>query len=211
MKDFIEKNKIAIGIVIIIIMAVLYFCIISPNQVEKTEGVLDSPLTELEPIDDPKEEAYESPPVIKVDVKGAVRSPGVYIAAEGDRVIDLIETAGSFKKNADSDKVNLAQLVEDQMVIYVPKVGEETEGAIAEMDTEGVGGTAAGSDSNKVNLNTATQSELETLSGIGPAKAMAIIEYRESIGKFAKIEDLKNIAGIGEKTFEKLQNSITVK
>ena len=64
---------------------------------------------------------------------------------------------------------------------------------------------------DQVNLNTATQAELETLTGIGPSKAIAIIEYRETTGKFQQIEDLKNISGIGDKTFEKLQDSITVK
>ncbi len=71
--------------------------------------------------------------------------------------------------------------------------------------------SATSSNNSQVNLNTATQTELETLTGIGPSKAMAIIEYRETTGKFQQIEDLKNIPGIGDKTFEKLQDSITVK
>ena len=139
------------------------------------------------------------------------------MAEPGDRVIDLIAAAGDFTKNADLDKVNLAQLVEDQMVIYVPRVGEEevevagtTFGARWRLGTNGTE-SATSSNNSQVNLNTATQTELETLTGIGPSKAIAIIEYRETTGKFQQIEDLKNIPGIGDKTFEKLQDSITVK
>ena len=139
------------------------------------------------------------------------------MAKTGDRVIDLIAAAGDFTKEANLDKVNLAQLVEDQMVIYVPRVGEEDVGVASTLSASGGGAVTIGnegsasSNENQVNLNTATQAELETLTGIGPSKALAIIEYRETTGKFQQIEDLKNIPGIGDKTFEKLQDSITVK
>ncbi len=81
----------------------------------------------------------EEPVVIKVDVKGAVQTPGVYMAEPGDRVIDLIAAAGDFTKNADLDKVNLAQLVEDQMVIYVPRVGEEEVEVAGTLSAPGTG------------------------------------------------------------------------
>ena len=151
-----------------------------------------------------------------MDVKGAVGTPGVFIAQPGDRVIDLIAAAGDFTKDADLDKVNLAQLVEDQMVIYVPRVGEE-DVELPDIVPASTGSAVTMTSNqmlvmdNQVNLNTATQAELETLPGIGPSKAIAIIEYRETTGKFQQIEDLKNISGIGDKTFEKLQDSITVK
>ena len=152
---------------------------------------------------------------MKVDVKGAVQAPGVFTAQAGDRVIDLIAEAGSFTDKADKDKVNLAQLVEDQMVIYVPKKGEEgvevPAGAPTTVTNRSSGPTGAvDSAGGQVNLNTATQADLETLSGIGPSKATAILEYRETIGTFKQVEDLKNVSGIGDKTFEKLKESISV-
>ncbi|MDQ0218235.1 hypothetical protein ELQ35_00605 [Peribacillus cavernae] len=158
------------------------------------------------------QETTKKPLVVKVDIKGAVKMPGVFTAKEGDRVIDLITRAGNFTANADKDKVNLAQLVEDQMVIYVPEVGEETGMPIAEIPAAGAAvtnGSASGA-GEKVNLNTAVQADLETLPGIGPSKATAILEYREKSGPFKTIEDMKNITGIGDKTFEKLKDSISV-
>ncbi|RFU66168.1 helix-hairpin-helix domain-containing protein [Bacillus sp. V59.32b] len=150
----------------------------------------------------------KSPTVVKVDVKGAVKSPGVFTAKAGERVIDLVTKAGNFTENADKNKVNLAQLVEDQMVIYVPEVGEDA--VSSGMPAEGTAVGSQGAEGDKINLNTAAESDLDTLPGIGPAKATAIIEYREKSGPFQAIEDLKNISGIGDKTFEKLQDSITV-
>ncbi|MGE8078215.1 helix-hairpin-helix domain-containing protein [Peribacillus loiseleuriae] len=138
-------------------------------------------------------------------MKGAVNRPGVYIAAAGDRVIDLIADAGDFTKEADKDQVNLAQVVEDQMVILVPRIGDESGLATVPMTSSG------GSSDGKINLNTATQAELETLTGVGPSKALSIIDYREKTGKFQSVEDLKKISGIGDKTFEKLKDSIKVK
>ncbi|MBY0123859.1 helix-hairpin-helix domain-containing protein [Bacillus sp. S/N-304-OC-R1] len=150
--------------------------------------------------------------IVLVDVKGAVKNPGVYEATGNDRVIDLITKAGGLNENADETQINFALRVEDEMVIYVPKIGEISESAAGEPPA-GVGNIGAGQEKNdgKVNLNTANESELQTLPGIGPAKASAIIEYRETNGPYKVIEDLKSISGIGEKTFEKLKDSIKVK
>ncbi|CAH0139794.1 ComE operon protein 1 [Peribacillus sp. Bi96] len=156
-------------------------------------------------------EIDEEPPIIKVDVKGAVLAPGVFTAQAGDRVIDLISAAGSFTDRADKNKVNFAQIVEDQMVIYVPEVGEEDGGITENIQVASSGSASLGTSSGQVNLNTATQEELETLTGIGPSKAAAILEYRETVGKFEQVDDLKKVSGIGDKTFERLQASISVK
>jgi len=146
--------------------------------------------------------------VKKVDVKGAVKSPGLYIAVDGERVLDLVEKAGGFVAEADLNRVNLAQIVEDQMVIYVPRVGEEQENIPLQAGT----GIGAGSsqESQKVNINTASESELQTLTGIGPSKAATIIQYRTEKGPFKSIEEIKNIGGIGDKTFEKLKDDIEI-
>lgn len=146
-----------------------------------------------------------------VDVKGAVERPGVYEAQTNERVIDLISKAGGLSESADEAKINFAQRVEDEMVIYVPKEGEDSDEAAAIVIGGGAEGTSKAKNDGKVNLNTANEAELQTLTGVGPAKASAIIEFRETNGPFKVIEDLKLISGIGDKTFEKLKDSIKVK
>lgn len=144
---------------------------------------------------------------MKVDIKGAVINPGVYTVTGEERVIDIIEKAGGLLEDADIVKVNLSQKVMDEMVIYIPKIGEEVlaaENIPVNSVSQGGGGDG------KVNINQADASTLDSLPGIGPSKAAAIIEYRETNGPFQKVEDLMNISGIGEKTFEKLKDQITV-
>lgn len=154
-------------------------------------------------------EAEEKETVL-VDVKGAVVHPGVYEAQAGDRVIDLIESAGGLLENADKNQINFAMKVVDEMVLYLPAIGEETS---SDAGTSLALATSYPSSANdgKININTAAQSELETLTGIGPSKAEAIIEYRETNGPFKEIEQLMEISGIGEKTFAKLKEEIKVR
>ncbi|MFJ7746250.1 helix-hairpin-helix domain-containing protein [Peribacillus sp. NPDC097295] len=213
--DTILKKKITLISVAVAIVAIGFYLFFQPKQKPaETEDIFA--VSASKEIDDAaKAETEAGPQIMKVDVKGAVQAPGVFTAQAGDRVIDLIAEAGSFTEKADKDKVNLAQLVEDQMVIYVPKKGEEgaeIQGAVPATVPNGSTetGGAAGSPGGQVNLNTATQADLETLSGIGPSKATAILEYRDSIGNFKQVEDLKNVSGIGDKTFEKLKESISV-
>lgn len=151
-----------------------------------------------------EQEVAEGP--VFVDVKGAVSLPGIYEAKDNDRVLDAIEYAGGLLEIADEKQINFAQKVQDEMVIYVPEKGETIENDAPPLMTSPSNGQANG----KVNINRAELSELETLPGIGPAKAKAIIDYREQQGHFKKVEDIQNISGIGEKTFEKLQESISV-
>ena len=140
--------------------------------------------------------------VIFVDIKGAVKNPGVYQMEVGDRVKDALDAAGGLTGDADSQKVNLAKRLEDQMVIVVPKVGEEAEeipaGATSKEATK----------EGKVNINTATVEELKTLKGVGEKKAEAIIEYRKKNGSFQTKEDLMKVRGIGKKLFESFQERI---
>lgn len=147
----------------------------------------------------------QKPLVMMADIKGAVIKPGVYEIEADDRVIDLIELAGGLTKDAEAASINFAMHVSDEMVIYVPRKGESTEGYVPIQSGQQT------QDKQKINLNTAAASELETLPGIGPSKAEAIIENRETNGPYKTIEDLKNISGIGDKTFEKLKELISVK
>jgi len=166
------------------------------ESVEETEVVVTTVLAEKTEVSTTQET------VIFVDVKGAVKNPGVYHMKVGDRVKDALEAAGGLTEEADSQKVNLAKRLEDQMVIVVPKVGEEAEEIPAgetrkEATKEG-----------KVNINTATVEELKTLKGVGEKKAEAIIEYRKKNGSFQTKEDLMKVRGIGKKLFESFQERI---
>lgn len=153
-----------------------------------------------------------------VDIKGAIKVPQVVPVTPGMRVHDVVEMAGGVTGEADQSQVNLAQLVTDQMVIYVPKVGEEvspsTEALVADSKvtesavSESSGDATSGGD--LVNINTADTTMLQTLSGIGEKRAADIINYRETNGLFETVDDLDQVSGIGEKTMEKLRPLITV-
>lgn len=155
-------------------------------------------------------QSEDVPLSIIVDVQGAVKFPGVYELTEEERLIDAIQAAGGYETEADTRLINHAQKVTDEMFIYIPRIGEDPleEPLFTTVQT---GNANSGNQDGLVNLNTATEAELTTLAGIGPSKAAAIIQYREEQGKFQSIEELKNVTGIGDKTFEKLQNEITVK
>lgn len=139
---------------------------------------------------------------IMVDVKGEVNNPGVYEVENDARVNDIILLAGGFTENADALPVNLAQRIQDEMTIIVPKIGEEN--VISNQ------GNSTGMSDGKIKINYATQSEIETLSGIGPAKAQAIIQYRDENGLFKEVNDLLNISGIGEKTLENIKDELQI-
>ncbi|MFV8240125.1 helix-hairpin-helix domain-containing protein [Aerococcus viridans] len=153
-----------------------------------------------------------------VDIKGAIKVPQVVPVTPGMRVHDVVEMAGGVTGEADQSQVNLAQLVTDQMVIYVPKVDEEvspsTEALVADSKvTESAVSERSGdatSDGDLVNINTADTTMLQTLSGIGEKRAADIINYRETNGLFETVDDLDQVSGIGEKTMEKLRPLITV-
>jgi competence protein ComEA len=153
---------------------------------------------------EPQNPVNEIPENVMVDVKGQVASPGVFELPSGSRMQDAIDAAGGFLPTADDRAINLALKVQDEMSIYVPKTGEEIIQPSASTGHSPEAGETA------VNLNTATETELTTLPGIGPSKAAAIITYRTDNGNFQKVEDLKEVRGIGDKTFEQLKELITV-
>lgn len=183
-------------------------------------------------------EDKKEPDRLAVDIKGAVRFPGLYYVEEGTRVYDVIQLAGKLTEEADPSRINLAEKVVDGAVIYIPKKGSteqtiggggqggpNTAGTLSTTEpivgsaiifpsgqhgsSETQGGAGPGQDA-LVNINTAGLVELQTLPGIGPARAQAIIDYREKNGPFQDISELKKVNGIGPKTFEKLQDKVTV-
>jgi competence protein ComEA len=138
-----------------------------------------------------------------VDVAGAVKEPGVYEFAEGDRVIDAIERAGGSLPKAELSLLNLAAPLADGTQILVPKAGPPLMSGVP-------GGTTPGSAGGLINVNTASATELETLSGIGEVLAATIIEYRTQNGPFASVEDLMDVSGIGPATLDEIRDQVTV-
>lgn len=169
---------------------------------KKEESVEGTTVVETTMLAEKTEVSTTQETVIFVDIKGAVKNPGVYQMKVGDRVKDALDAAGGLTEEADSQKVNLAKRLEDQMAIVVPKVGEEAEeipaGATSKEEAK----------EGKVNINTATVEELKTLNGVGEKKAEAIIEYRKKNGSFQTKEDLMKVRGIGKKLFESFQERI---
>lgn len=208
LKDWLNEHKWYIIAALIIIIGGIYYLFDIGNEtsIGEVETILPKEVTGEG--NQKSQGDAELPENIIVDVKGQVVKPGVYPSSQGERVIDVIHRAGGLTENADESQVNFAEHVQDAMVIYIPAKGEE--GIITGGPQTGFVGTEGGSSQQaKVNLNKADETELQTLPGIGPAKATAIIEYRET-SPFKTIEDLKNISGIGDKTFEKLKDHIDV-
>lgn len=152
-----------------------------------------------------------------VDIKGAVQHPGVYPVKEGSRVVEAIQLAGGFQKEADSDQINLSQHVTDEMVIFVPKKGEKPPNLLTVSPAVSQTGEQSTSSSSSepsnpsssnpiIHLNSCSLNDLENLPGIGPTKAKAIFDFREQNGPFASVDDLVNVTGIGEKTLEHIKS-----
>lgn len=143
---------------------------------------------------------------VYVDIKGAIKHPNVYKMSPTDRVIDLLNKA-ELLEDADVSQINLSEKLTDQKMIYIPRKGQK--------NIESQLGTNKSqvnqSNTNvKVNLNTASASELMSVPGVGQSKANAIIEHRNQQGAFQDIEELKKVKGFGNKTFEKLKSYFTI-
>lgn len=186
--------------------------------------------------EDENNESEEEDKKIYVYVTGEVNNPGVVILNKGSRITDAINAAGGTTSKANTTKVNLVYILEDGMKVNIPSKEEANNGLNFEYITkdsgegagdsnisnrssssvessdraEEVGTTKKERSSSIVNINTATQTELETLPGIGPSTALKIINYRKENGKFSNIEELKNVNGIGDSKFETLKKFITV-
>ena len=147
--------------------------------------------------------------LVTVDVKGAVKKPGVYQLQSNSRVHDALEKAGGMTEEADLKSINQAQKLSDEAVVYVAKVGENAVDVTTSAPASATSGTGQAK-SALVNLNTATEADFQTISGIGQKRAQDIIAYREANGRFKSVDDLKNVSGIGAKTLEKLKEYVTV-
>ena len=215
----IRKYKLTIAVPAIVIVILLYFFLRQQNSEEATTEDIStiSTISQITESVDEKtidDTTIQQQPII-VDVRGQVKYPGVYELTLGDRIIDAIEAAGGYTKKAETESINHAQKLQDEMRIYVPKIGEIVENNVNEekVSVSSVELPSENNDSNsqKVNLNSADETALTTLPGIGPSKAQAILAYRDENGPFKSIDDLKNVSGIGDKTFEKLKELIDIK
>ncbi len=161
-----------------------------------------------------------------VYVCGAVECEGVYELPHGSRVVDAVKAAGGFSLDAETTYINQAQVLEDGVKLKIPTCEEvaaldneslpsagdvgASEGSAAFGINDGSNSDSSSASDSKININTASESELITIPGIGPSKASSIISYREENGKFSAIEDIMNVTGIKEKFFEKVKDHITV-
>lgn len=192
------REKVFLGLLLLFVLlfgSIYLFGDRSPLQKEHPAGFSPYQPVKKTPQDPPKPSTD-----VMVDVKGAVKKPGVYRLPAQARVYQAIQAAGGFLQQADRKQVNLAQKCKDEMVIYIPVEGETVEDF----------NSTESSDSKKVNLNTATVDELVQLSHIGPKKAEAIIEYRDEHGPFQSVDQLANVPGIGEKTIDRFRDQVTV-
>lgn len=151
---------------------------------------------------------------LAVHIDGEIKNPGVYKLQADSILEDLVKTAGGFTNSADTLSVNLAELLKDNQKIIIPKElsKKEKEELLKSngnsIENNGAAPQNSSSKDKKININTATAEELDALPGVGPSRANDIIAYRDSNGGFSSLEDLKNVSGIGDKTFEKLKDSI---
>lgn len=223
MNYLIKNKKITLGILAIIIIISICYYIYSENtnflsiqeqNLEIDEQELESSNTEdKNTTGETKEES-----VIVVHVSGAVNYPGIVELNENSRIADAIEKAGGLKEEACIDEINLAYVLEDGIKIHIPTVEEQKEKNNVENDnniyitseSKTVEKNNNPQKTCKININTATQEELENLPGIGPSTSLKIINYRNENGKFKSIEDIKEVSGIGESKFNNIKDMISI-
>ena len=233
LRELSNKQKIIIFVIALIIVIFIFLVLykffyadepellVGGNIEENLENNFESS-TEGNEVKESKIGIPESKKTITVHVIGEVNTPGVVTLEEGSRIIDAINLAGGKTEEADLSKINLAYVLEDGVQIYIPSITEtakEGEEEAIEYIREGAGEGIITTTSTqekgeekeqKVNINTANISKLQTLPGIGESIAQRIIEYREQNGEFKNIEDLKNVSGIGENKFNNIKDKIII-
>ncbi|HFI0458284.1 TPA: helix-hairpin-helix domain-containing protein [Streptococcus suis] len=189
------------------------FLIFSQPAKSDQTGLTDFPQLEQtssssELVEETSTEASKELSQLVVDVKGAVAKPGLYTLAAGTRVNDAVKAAGGLTSQADPKSINLAQKLSDEAVVYVASKDENI--SVVASTTASSAMSLEEKNTNLVNLNTATEADLQTISGIGAKRAADIIAYREANGGFKSVDDLNNVSGIGDKTMESIRPYVTV-
>lgn len=219
--EFIKKinntQKVILIILIALICCTIAYAVMSNNSEYEEQDILEQNTIENK-IENKIEDNIENEKrKIVIHITGQVKNPGLVYLDEGARIADAIKEAGGSTKDAALDKVNLAYVLEDGQKIYIPNKNEKIS-EIQYIITDGGENVLkdTGKESNvkggikKVNINSANQEELETLPGVGPALAVRIIEYRNSNGKFEKVEDVQNVKGIGDSKFTNIKEYICI-
>ncbi|MBJ8350407.1 helix-hairpin-helix domain-containing protein [Streptococcus zalophi] len=203
METMIEKlkeNKIVAVLVAIIVVLALSVIIPMMMPEKETTQVDILETSQIEETTTTQTSVTENPPQeVTIDLKGAVLKEGVYQMPSGSRINDLINKAGGFLETADKKSINLAEKLTDEQVVYVASQGEDISVITPESKSK---------ENGKVNLNTASLEELQSLSGIGQKRAQDILDYREANGSFSSLDDLKNVSGIGEKMVNQLKEEV---
>ena len=229
----IDKDYVIIGVIVI---AVFIFMIINLGKIKEFENKDNDKITNVESSinidndkneenkeqkDDNRKEQIVNGGGIFVHIDGYINNPGVYEIKENDRTKTLIDKAGGFKEGYSIKNINLAAKLSDGDKIYIPSVSEEKNSENnnnININSSGKGQNVKTDRNNvsimknnsKININTANISELKQITGIGESTANKIIDYRENVGKFKKIEDIKEVKGIGDAKYESLKNKITI-
>lgn len=204
----INKKTIIYILIIIFIAGIYYLFTRNEEYVQNTNIIIP-----YEENIQNKENTDENNKIV-IYITGAVKNEGIYEIKENSRIADGIEIAGGLTEDANIENINLAYILEDGMKIHIPSKKEnfnEIQDNTNEYITKENSNTENLKNSNKkININTATQTELETLPGIGPSIALKILSYRRENGKFNTIEDIKKVNGIGDNKYSKIKDLIKV-
>lgn len=229
--DLTKKQKIILTVVAIIVVLIgCYYIYSKDNDFISTEENIINKEETNDKTEVNEEEEYSDTMII-VHVSGAVNQEGIVELNPNSRIADAIDKAGGLREDAYINKINLAYVLEDGMKIYIPNVNEKTQNQdlsntsdnadnyvtkesgveAANIDDTTKVNSNSQSSNKKININKATESELESLPGIGPATAQKIINYRNEKGKFNNIEDIKNVSGIGDSKYNNIKDLISIK
>ena len=196
------NKKLFILIILILIILIFYFS----TSIKNSDTVVINEFYE-ESFETNEDTSHE----IIIHITGCVQNPGIVTILEGSRIIDVISAAGGATSDADLSKINLAYIVSDAQKIHIPSTDDNLTESNYITNSAGENIIESESNSPTININTASQSELETLPGIGPSTAIKIINHRTENGNFKKIDDIMNVPGIGESKFNSLKEYIRTK
>lgn len=223
----VNKKVVILAIIIILIIGFYYMVTRDKDYLEENSNMNVLNTNEENEEKENKISNTEDKKKIVVYVAGAVKNEGVYELEENSRVADCIEKAGGLADDANIKEINLAYVLEDGMKVYIPKnsdkneVEDKTSTYVSKENGSNFNKSDDGSEntnssqskstkSSKININTATQAELESLPGIGPSTATKIINYRKENGRFNSIEDIKKVSGIGDSKYSQIKDLVTI-
>lgn len=207
-----KKQKIIFIIIIFFMVSIIVYYIYSSINNFESESSMQNDASDFSTSEYVKNEISEDSEKdeILIHISGSVKNEKVISLPEGSRIQDAINAAGGLTDEADLTNINLAYILEDGEKIYIPKKGEQTDENVDNSNSS-LSKNSNSSKQIKVNINKASQEELEKISGIGPSTALKIINYRKENGKFTSKEDIKNVPGIGDIKYENIKDYIYVK